>query len=305
MNIRKALHWATNTLEKISPSMNLDAEVLLSHALKKPREFLFIHPEKKLSKNQLTKYQNLIRRRAKHEPVAYLTGQKEFYGLNFKVSPTTLIPRPETELLVEETLKRIKNKTCLIDVGTGSGCIPIAISNQIRKSESSGYPDIIYATDISPAALKIARQNARHHGVKIKFLRGNLLEPFISNFVNSQISNLVITANLPYLTKKQYQTEPAIRFEPKTALVGGVDGLKYFREFFQQIQILNTKYHPPAGGLNTILEIDPSQSAKIKKLAKKYLSQMKIEIKNDLANRARVVILTSPHQSLQSTSRRD
>lgn len=317
MTIKQTFIWAVNKLQDKSFSSHLDAEVLLSFVLKKPREFLFIHPEKKLTKLQQAKFQNLIRRRVKHEPVAYLTGQKDFYGHKFEVSPATLIPRPETELLVEEALKQIqktayrsgRQRTIVIDVGTGTGCIPIAILTTLRSASWRRSNFIhFYATDISPAALRVARANARCHNVKIKFLQGNLLKPLFHNskFI-IQNSQIIITANLPYLTPKQWrqQTSPDIKnYEPRQALVGGADGLKYFRELFLQIKKFNLKSQT----LNLQLEIDLSQSSKIKKMAQKYLGQMKIEIKKDLAGHDRLAVISpqpSPNPPPQSRSGRD
>ena len=194
--INSALAWATRELKKSSRSPALDSEVLLCHILKRDKSYLYANQDKKLSNIQNTKYQILIRKRARRWPVAYLTGRKEFFGLDFVVTPDVLIPRPETELLVELAIQRIKNHPLfipplergrkkrglnIIDLGTGSGNITIALAKKL----SSKYK--FFALDSSAKALQIARINAHDHGVKnkIKFLRGNLLAPVLeSKIVN-------------------------------------------------------------------------------------------------------------------------
>ena len=178
MNIRTAISLATQSLKK-SASPVLDAEVLLSFVLKKPKEFLYGHPDFKLSEIQDSKFRILIRKRANHWPVAYLTGHKEFFGLDLLVTKDVLVPRPETELLVELALERLKIRDLrfknIVEVGTGSGNIIISL---VIQSEARNLR--FFATDTSAKALAVARRNARRHGVaKIKFLRGNLLAPVL------------------------------------------------------------------------------------------------------------------------------
>jgi release factor glutamine methyltransferase len=166
-------------------SAQLEAGLLLAHLLKK-KEFLFTYPEKKLTTNQFNKYRALIKRRLNLEPIAYLTGHKEFYGLDFRVNKNVLIPRPETEMMVEETLKLITNNpqpTTIIDIGTGSGCIIIALAKELLNKELGIKDYEFFAVDNSEAALVVAQKNAKLHGVekKIKLLKGNLLKPLIHN----------------------------------------------------------------------------------------------------------------------------
>ncbi|HCW74922.1 MAG TPA: peptide chain release factor N(5)-glutamine methyltransferase, partial [Candidatus Marinimicrobia bacterium] len=175
MTISQSLKFAVDklTAKKINLP-HLEAEILLSEILKKPREFILAHGERALTKPQITDYKLLIKKRLKGMPIAYITGEKEFYGLKFKVNKNVLIPRPETELMVEEALKLTADGTpaAIIDVGTGSGCVIITLAKQIANCE-------FLATDISAKALAVAGQNAKLHGVakKIKFLKGDLLEP--------------------------------------------------------------------------------------------------------------------------------
>ncbi len=297
MTVRQVLILANKLLNKKITSAYIDSEVILSFVINKPKEFLFTHPDFKLTSRQIKKFKKLITRRNKSEPVAYLTRQKEFFGLNFIVNKNVLIPRPETELLVEEALKIIKNsrnKTTLIDVGTGSGCIPIAISKNVPEKKLQ-----VLATDISTSALKIARQNSRRHKVKINFLRSNLLQKILQNNL-LDTDKILIIANLPYLTATQMK-EKTIQHEPRAALYGGKDGLQYYKKLLEQIKMLYTPPSAPPSanwrsgrrnGLDTLLEIDPSQSRKIISLTKKILPQAKAELKKDLAGKNRLVIIT-------------
>lgn len=294
--------------EKMLPDQR-EVEILLAHILQKPREFILAHPEHTVDKIQIKKYKQLIAKRLKNIPIAYLTGHKEFFRLDFLVNKNVLIPRPDTELMVEEVLKELGTrnseiKTILIDVGTGSGCIPISIARHCewlkttKQSQdnskrllrrSAPRNDInFFAIDISPQTLTVARKNAHIHKTKIKILQGNLLEPLIKNSKIPKLQNykIIITANLPYLTPQQLRQEPSIQHEPKLALIAGRDGLKYYRELLNQI----SSFHVPHSTF-LFLEIDPSQTYSIKKLIKKTLPQAKIEIKQDLAGLNRIVII--------------
>ncbi|MFH1522503.1 MAG: peptide chain release factor N(5)-glutamine methyltransferase [Patescibacteria group bacterium] len=289
MTICPILTNNTNKLKKKRiPNPHLEAEFLLSHILKKPREFILAHPEKKLTKTQIKNYQLLITRRLKGEPLAYIICCKQFYGLDLYVNKNVLIPRPETELMVDEALKFA---TCnpkhaiIIDVGTGSGCVIISIAKKL----SFGYPKLSFkylASDISKSALAVARKNAKLHKVdrKIEFIQGNLLKPLL-NILEIRNYNLVILANLPYLSPIQIKNSPTIKYEPKLALSAGPDGLKYYRQLFKQIgQVANHQIQ-----ITILCEIDSSQTIKIKKLIKKELPQSKIQIKKDLSGLNRMV----------------
>jgi len=294
-------------IKKIIKQSNLDTtetELLIAHILKKPREFILAHPEQEITKAKKQKIIKNIKERSKGVPIAYLTGHKEFFGLDFLVNKNVLIPRPDTELMVELALQelRIKNqesRIVLIDIGTGSGCIPISILKTLNKFPPRLPAEMVgggtrgvlaFAIDISSLALTTARKNAKLHKTKIKFLHGDLLEPIIKNFEILKFQNfkIIITANLPYLTPKQFKQEPSIQHEPKLALVAGNDGLKYYRQLLKQISQLSKSYN-----LKPIsyFEIDPSQTSSIKKLIKKILPQAKIEIKKDLTGLDRVVII--------------
>ncbi|MBU4331691.1 peptide chain release factor N(5)-glutamine methyltransferase [Patescibacteria group bacterium] len=311
MTIYKALAWGKQKLAQKSTSAELDAEVLLSYTLKKSKEWIFANPQLLIINYQLSKYKRLINRRAKGEPVAYLTKNNSFYGLDFYVDERVLIPRPETEMLVEETLKRVTHNIgvdCnqplqIVDVGTGSGCIAVAIAKNLTRMKAGkrlpAFRVNVYATDISKDALTVARKNSQKHKVKIKFLQGDLLEPIFKK----RIKPTIIAANLPYLKPSQIKGD--IKYEPRKALVGGKDGLEYYKRLLRQasqckkqetrnkdakeIQISNFKIQT----LNCLFEINPSQSQAIKKLIKKYLPKSRVETKKDLAGWERMVIVTT------------
>jgi len=281
MNIEKTLLFAVKKLRiKKITSAQLDAEVLLSFILKKPKVSLYSHPEYKLTSHQTKKFQNLISKRIKRQPIAYLIGHKEFFGLEFYVDENVLIPRPETEILVEEVILEAKKQPtvsrkllAICDLGTGSGCIAISLKKFLPKAK-------ITAADIYEKSLKVAKLNAKKHKVKIQFIKGNLLEPLIKGDLKIDI----LVANLPYLTPFLLK-EKSIQAEPQKALFGGQDGLKYFRKLFGQITLLKSK--PKA----VFLEIDPSQSKKITDLTQIYFEKAKIEIKKDLSGWERVMII--------------
>lgn len=235
MTINQALKIGTNKLiiKKIG-SAGLDAEILLSHTLKVSKEFIFAHPELKLSRNQIVRYQKSVSKRCTHYPIAYLTGEKEFYGYKFLVNEAILIPRPQTEELVEKALKMINDLGLknIADIGTGSGNIIISLVNELKKKYGSLKGFKFYATDISQTALVMAKKNARFHQATkfISFYPGDLLTPLKNKKIN------LIIANLPYLGQKDIRKEKSIQFEPKKALVGN-----YYKKLFSQAK----KYFKP------------------------------------------------------------
>ena len=282
--IREVLRKATKKLRKISKRPSLDIEILLAHVLKISKAKLFAYPEKKITKKQHSKFKKLVIRRLQHEPIAYITKNKEFYGLRFYVDKNVLIPRPETELLVESALELVKQLTrkdkrlTIADIGTGSGCIAITLAKYTERVR-------IYALEISDSVLKIAKRNAKKHKVlsKITFLKGNLFEPLKNRKLD------IIIANLPYLTTKQWMTlMPDIRkYEPRQALDGGKDGLDYIKKLLSQIT--ETKFPPKA----IILEIGGKKEInKIKKLAKSLWPKSQIKVKKDLRKLDRVIIIS-------------
>lgn len=268
--------------------------LIVAYVIKKKKEFVLTYPEYKLSFLKKIKIRYYLWRYYHGLPIAYITHHKEFFGLDFYVNKHTLIPRPETELMVEEVIQRIKNKELgnrkrimLIDVGTGSGCIPISIIKTLKHKNIKTF-----AIDISKSTLQVAKKNARLHNVNINFLRGSLLEPFlqkISNKTMEQCNNgtIFITANLPYLTDKQFKNEPSIQKEPRHALVASENGLKWYKILIEQIKTLYIMRYT----LYAYFEIDPSQTKSITSLIRKSLSAAQITIKQDLNGRDRLVII--------------
>ncbi len=292
MTIKKLLKYAIERINnKGIKNPHLEAEFLLSAASKKPREYLLAHPEKKLTATETKNYQLLVAKRCKNLPLAYLTGHQEFYGFDFAVNKGVLIPRPETELMVEKTLDLITPDTrrlTVIDLGTGSGCIIISLAKLLESRFKNRELKMI-GIDISQKALVIARKNAKLNGVdkNIKFTQGNLLAPILKNnkFAISH-SSLVILCNLPYLTPEQIKNSPSIKHEPSLALVAGTDGLRYYRVLLKQIKELKRRYHRP---LNIFCEIDTSQYKKFISLIKSNLPDSNCLIFKDLAGKKRLI----------------
>lgn len=265
-----------------------EAKLLLSFVIKKPKEYILAHPEHNISLWQKIKFNYLWKKMQSGIPFAYITGHKEFFNLDFLVNKHTLIPRPDTETIVDEAVNEIKNKEnniLLIDVGTGTGCIPISILKIFKDLRNLNITTI--ATDISKQALKIAKKNAKKHKVAIKFLHGDLLSPILQTYKLTGLQALVITANLPYLKEEWWKNEPSIQKEPKSALVSdNKNGLELYEKLLQQIieikKILDVGYW-------IFFEIDPRQSSEIFKLIQKYLPEASIEIIKDLSGFDRVV----------------
>jgi release factor glutamine methyltransferase len=229
--VRRALRQATASLSDAgTESARLDAELLLAEALGLDRSKLYLHYEAPLEARAEERFRSLLaRRRVDGEPVAYITGRREFWSLDFLVTPAVLVPRPETEMLVEiavglfEAESQISDrKFQILDLGTGSGAIAVALAKEIVGSE-------IWATDISPGALEVARANARRHGVeeKIQFLHGDLFEA-VSN--RPEFFDLIVS-NPPYVRSDEIETlaRDVRDFEPRVALDGGADGLEFYR----------------------------------------------------------------------------
>jgi release factor glutamine methyltransferase len=259
------------------PSAILDAEVLLSHTLNQPKEFLYTYPESPINKKQQRQLKKLIKDRSKHIPIAYLTNRKEFYGLDFTINKNVLIPRPETEMIIDEIKNEKTTNETIADIGTGSGCIAITLKKLFPQTN-------IIATDISNKALKVAKRNAINHNVNIKLIHGNLLEKLKGEKLD------IIVANLPYLPIddkiNREKISPEIKREPQLALWVNENGLKLYRKLFTQISELS---HKP----NKILcEIDPTQTKDITKLITKTLPKYQLAVKKDLAGRDRLVMLT-------------
>lgn len=259
-------------------SPRLDAEVLLTYVLGRDRVYLYREADLVLDADCVRRYRELVERRAGGEPVAYLTGLKEFMGLDFEVGPHVLIPRPETELMVEKALEVLtiwSGPRIVVDVGTGSGAIAVSLAHLAS-------PDtLVYAIDISPQALDIARANAKRHNVTVIFHNGDLLAPLQGVLAPGSLS--AITANLPYIPSGAMAGLPRdVRsYEPSLALDGGTDGLAIYRRLVPQAET----WLAPGGQL--LMEISPEQSG----LALALLAppRWKASLYPDLAGRPRLV----------------
>ncbi len=279
MIVRELINQATNKLKNKSTSPSLDAEVLLAFVWNKSPEYLAANFPEPVPRAIEKQFQKLIAKRAQNLPVAYLTGEKYFYGLKFKVNKNVLVPRPVTESLVDMTLEAIKDlrlrikdkKISILDIGTGSGAIIISLASNLNPKSYN-----LFASDISPKALAVAKQNARLHKARITFKQGSLLKPW------SREQFDIIIANLPYLPRR---TDPSTKFEPTQALVAKKQGLALIEALFQQVSTL----HPAPSTL--FLEIGHDQGAAIKKLAKRYLPAYKIQVIKDFTNRTRYAVL--------------
>jgi len=262
---------AANSIEDVS----LEGELLLRHTLNISRAQLYQDLDHELTSEQEKTFWNLVKRRINHEPTAYITGHREFYGLDFHVDPHVLIPRPETELLVEMSLILVQNHRLVTIAEIGTGCGAIAISLALNLPQVK-----IYATDISSSALEVAKTNCKKHGVlnRIHLLQGDMLDPLLKPV------DLIVT-NLPYVKKAELPQVNTAKFEPFLALNGGPDGLQKIRRLCQQV---NNKLHP-TGYL--LLEIGQGQGSAVTTLLHSLFPHAKIETTPDLGSIDRVVSL--------------
>jgi release factor glutamine methyltransferase len=287
----RSIHTLQKKYQSSVSLNNLDS--LLSLATRETREALFSHPERPVTLLEYGRFLYFLRRFKKGYSIAVLRGHKEFFGLDFIVTPATLVPRPDTELLVESALKIIKSSTqkiVLIDIGTGTGCIPISILKNVPEKITT------LATDIAGQSLTVAKKNAERHSVSITFLRGNLLQPVLpllgKTTTEKNEYSLIITANLPYLKHEQFLNEPSIQREPYRALVAENEGLARYDELFQSIV---TDLIPRGCTDVTLLcEIDPSQTASFSTLVKKYAPEATLDVRKDLAGFDRTIIISFP-----------
>lgn len=266
-----------------------EAETLLAFLMAKPREFIIVHKKDILAPALIKEFKTAAKKRLNNWPLAYLIGHKEFYSLDFKVNKNVLVPRPETEMLVEILLKYARQQKSgldFLDIGTGSGAIIITLAHELKKQAETLYnASSFLGLDISKPALAVARQNAKNNNQhkKIAFIKSDLLQNIPIKSLKD--SRLVIAANLPYLTPKQTSEEPSISREPKLALVGGTDGLKYYRQLFKQLQKLNPS------SLFLICEINPEQAGQIKLEAQKICPLARLKVIKDLSGRKRFLTI--------------
>ena len=224
ISISQALRQATDLLSEHRVGVpRLTAEVLLSHVLGVQKSHLYGYPENLLSPEQTSRFDDCLDERIAGKPTQYITGAQEFYGITFHVEPDALIPRPETELLVEEALSRVSREERILDLGTGSGCVAVAIKANAPATS-------ITATDISGRALRVARRNAAEHGLHIEFVRCDLDTAF------QPLSFGMVVCNPPYVPLKDLPgLQQELRYEPSEALFGGQDGLAVYRRLIASV----------------------------------------------------------------------
>ena len=271
MTVQQALGQARTTLAEAGiEDASLEAELLLRHVLKADQVGLYLALPDVLDSKHHADFQRLVARRLKGEPTAYITGHREFFGIDFTVRPGVLIPRPETELLVEKAMElaRRYESPAIVDIGTGCGAIAISLALNLPAAR-------VCATDISPEALAVARENCLKHGVKVELVQGDLLEPLPGPWD-------IIVANLPYV--RSAELGRLIDFEPRLALDGGEDGLDVIEPLCRPAG----ETLKPDGCL--LLEIGQGQSILVTELLRQAFPEAGVEAFSDLAGIERVVI---------------
>ncbi|MGH7773758.1 MAG: peptide chain release factor N(5)-glutamine methyltransferase [Candidatus Binatia bacterium] len=284
VSVRQALQEGTKFLSQMGvESARLDVELLLSHVLGWRREKVWLNGEVPLGSNQTQRFEHGLKRRALGEPVAYIIGVREFWSLDFLVSPAVLVPRPETELVVEITLGLMKSleasgsKLRILDLGTGSGAIAVSLASESENIQ-------LWATDLSPGALKVAAVNAARHGVRdrVHLFQGDLFEPV------KQIKDSfdMIVSNPPYIRRGEMKgLPPDVRdWEPRLALDGGSDGLDFYRLISE-----NGHAYLRDGGF-MLLEIGDDMGSEVSRLLARIGRYTEVSVHPDYTGRDRVVV---------------
>ena len=280
-------------LVPFSDTPQLDAQVLLAHIFAKPRTWLLAHTNSTPDTRRTARLEKLVRRLERGEPLPYVLGHWEFYGLDFQLTPDVLIPRPETELLVERAIAWLQSRRVeapnedqmVADVGTGSGCIAVSLAKNV--------PGIrVLATDISPAAIHVAQKNADKFkvGRQIDFLTCDILPGHVNSISGPQQFNL-LCANLPYIPTEKLHGLPIYRREPTLALDGGHDGLEPYRKLFELVP----EWMAPGGHI--LLEIESTRGAAVLSLAYDAFTAAAYHLHQDLAGRDRLLEIQLPAES--------
>ena len=278
MTIWEITNEATRSFEAVGiPSARLDAEMLFSFCLNRDRLDFFKNPEMQITKTKQADFKKLVTRRLKWEPVAYITGRKEFWSFTLEVNQDVLIPRPDTEVIVEEALSICKtqafDKPFILDIGTGSGAIALALAKELPQAK-------IVATDISPRALTLALKNARRLGLEssLKFCLGDLFESVDGIFD-------IIVSNPPYIADQEYQELPAgvKDYEPRQALWAGQTGMEFYEKLIYQ-----SKNHLKENGW-ILLEIGAKQGESVRSMMESAGVYDRIDMRADYAGMPRVI----------------
>ncbi|MDI3496037.1 MAG: release factor glutamine methyltransferase [Patescibacteria group bacterium] len=278
-----------------SPSINqAEAETILAFLLGKNREYIIAHQEIEVGKKITRDYKRMVKKRQKHYPLAYLLGYKEFYGEKIIVNKHVLVPRPETEGMIDYLLTYLlnnKNKKSynFLDIGTGSGAIIIALAKVLKNQAKEIYENSNFlATDISQSALKVAKENIKKQRLdnKIKLQKSDLLKQIPLDYLKNN-KPLIITANLPYLSPEEAKKEPTISREPRLALSTGLNGVKLYKRLFIMIKKKNINH------FLLLCEINPTQKKSILKLKDEILKDRSINLNflQDLSQQTRFFLL--------------
>jgi release factor glutamine methyltransferase len=281
--IQKLLNWTTEYLtQKKVDSPRLSAELLLSSVLGLKRIELYTQYSRVVEEEHLAKLRELVKRAAQHEPIAYLVGKTEFYSIEFEVTPDCLIPRPETELLVQRAIEFLRQRTGphhVCDLCTGCGTIAVAVAKNVADAR-------VVATDLSEAALGVAAGNVKKHGLeeRVELLQGDLFEPLIPPLDVTQFD--LIACNPPYVSAAEYEElEKNVKdYEPRAALYGGQDGLDIYRRICEQVG----RFLKPDGAL--LLEIGYTQGPAVRALLEQTGLFQTITVDKDLSGHDRVVL---------------
>ena len=280
-SINGAIRWASGKFLSCSDSARLDAELLLAHCLDKPRSYLYSWPEQELSDPCWQSYQQLVQRRLEPTPIAYLLGRREFYSLEFSTRQEALVPRPETELLVEQALLLISPQQALrvCDLGTGSGIIAITLKKHRPLAQ-------VYATDIDPACIELARENAHKHAVNIEFFESD----WYRGLPAALIFDLIV-ANPPYIAADHpFLKQGDLPGEPSLALTPGVSGLEALRQIIAQ-----APRHLVVGGYLMLEHGYDQQSAVADLLAENGFGEIRCEYDyNDLPRTSIAKLVENP-----------
>jgi len=277
------LNWTSEYLtNKGVDSPRLSAEMLLSHALGLKRIELYTQFDKEVPQQQLDLLHGLVKRAGLHEPVAYLTGRTEFYSLELNITADCLIPRPETELLVQRAIEFLRTRSgvqYICDLCTGSGCIAVAIAKNVPEAR-------VTATDISAAALEVAARNVEKHRLTehVRLLCGDLFEPIIKQLDVNQFD--LIVCNPPYVSTAEYEKldKNVKDYEPVSALLAGADGMDVFRRIIKKVD----EFLKPGAAL--MLEIGYAQGPAVRELLEQTCAFAEIKIEKDFQDNDRIVM---------------
>jgi release factor glutamine methyltransferase len=276
LTIRTAQAQARKALLGISPTSSLDAQLVLADVLDRPRAWVLAHPEARLGRVEQTSFAEALARLAAGEPLAYVLGWWEFYGRRFRLTPAVLIPRPETELLVEtalDVIRRDRRPKRVVEVGTGSGCVAVTLAAEV--------PDLrLIAGDVSALALRVCKENLRLHGVEhqVDLVQSDLVESLAGPV------DLVL-GNLPYIPSASLDHLAVARGEPALALDGGSDGLEHFRRLLRQLRSI---LGPDAV---VFLEIGAEQGPRAMDETRAAFPSASVRVLPDLAGRDRLVTI--------------